>query len=141
MDIEELKHYRLISVDVSRSKTGSQYLSSFCVSPLRSMSSSRRASEAGDGVSIARTSWGEADESVSQIGGGGRLWKGLAPKLDKELDLNPNVSLGLTMALTWSPGVDAGLEAGRRAGAGTGAGLSTSSASVVASPQNWNLGG
>lgn len=127
-----------------RSKTGSQYLSSFCVSPLSSMSSSKRASEAGDGVSIARISWGEADESVSQIGGGGRLWKGLAPKLDKEPDLNPGVcvSLGLTMVPNCSPGVDAGLEAGRRAGAGAWAApSSTSSASVVASPQNWNLGG
>lgn len=98
--MEELKHYRLILVDGPRSKTGSQYLSSFCVSPLSSMSSSKRASEAGDGVSIARISWGEADESVSQIGGGGRPWKGLAPKLDKELDLNPGVSPGLTAAPT-----------------------------------------
>lgn len=65
--------------------------------------------------------------------------------LDRELDLNSCVSLGLTMALTWSSGMEPGLEIRIRSGTGAGtgavAGLTTRPASGVASSQNWNLGG
>lgn len=119
------------------------------MSLLRSMSSSRRESEAGGEVSSPWTSCAKGEKSVSQSGGGGGgggggepRW-GAAPMLGRGSNLKSCVSLGLTVALIWLPGMGPGLGTGSRAGAGSGSGaaLTTPSASGVASSQNWNFGG